>query len=94
MTKTLDTLVRLNQFDVDERRRELKVVQEEEDRLKARIADLDARIEQEKATAKAQPEYGDAYVRFLNWARSEKARTHHKIAALQPLLEHARDKLA
>ncbi|RED53585.1 flagellar FliJ family protein [Aestuariispira insulae] len=94
MSKTLDTLVRLNQFDVDERRRELKVIQEEEDRLIAEIASLDLRIEEEKNTARQQPEYAVAYVRFLNWARAEKVRIHGKIGALQPLLEHARDKLA
>ena len=39
MSRTLNALVRLAQFDVDERRRELKVIQEEEDRLILRLAD-------------------------------------------------------
>ena len=94
MSRTLNALVRLAQFDVDERRRELKVIQEEEDRLKAEIITIDERIQSEKETARTTPEYAHAYARFLTWARSEKALLHGKIGALQPVLEHARDNLA
>ena len=94
MKKTLESLVRLSKFEVDERRRELKVVQEEEDRLYSEISKIEDRVQSEKLTATKQPEYAQAYSRFLIWARREKNILEGKITALQPLLEHARDNLA
>lgn len=94
MTKTLETLIRLHQFTLDERRRELKEVQEREDALKAQLAELAARVEKERQMAAESPEYGAAYSRFVTWARDERRRLERAVQDMQPELEQARDRMA
>ncbi|WP_259780217.1 hypothetical protein [Aestuariispira ectoiniformans] len=94
MTKTLETLIRLHQLTLDERRRELKVIQEREDDLRRRIENLAKRLVKEQKSAQENPEYASAYSQFAYWARGENKRLVEAIIALQPELENARDRMA
>lgn len=94
MNKTLSTLIRLHQFEVDECRRELKTLQEQEDALHAQKQAVADRLAAEKEMARQQPDYASAYSRFLAWSRQEQARLQDAVEQLQPALDAARDKLA
>lgn len=94
MTKTLETLIRLHQLTLDERRRELKEVQDREAALRDKVTALVARLDRERKAAQENPDYAQAYSRFAQWARDEKKRLMQAIINLQPELEQARDRMA
>lgn len=94
MTKTLETLIRLHQLTLDERRRELKEVQDREDALQARLEGLDERLKREQKAAQDNPEYASAYSQFAHWARKERKRLEQAMIDLQPELDRARDRMA
>ncbi|WP_420547313.1 flagellar export protein FliJ [Curvivirga sp.] len=94
MKSTLDTLIRLAEFTVDERRRELKEIQDREDvflQAKVRLAE---RVETEKVSAQQSTEGTFAYGQFVAWAKIERERLDQAIADIQPELEEARAQLS
>lgn len=94
MKSTLETLIRLAELTVDEKRLELKEIQEREDELLARLEKLANQVESEKVAAQQSTEAGFAYGHFINWAKSERERLGQLIADLQPAIEGARNELS
>lgn len=94
MIKTLDTLIKLAEADVDERRLELKAIQDKEDHLLAQKKALAEKVENEKAVAADSIEAGFAFTQFAQWAREEQKRLDLQIENIQPELEHARNNLS
>lgn len=94
MSSTLETLVRLAELEVDERRLVLKAIQEKEDSLKQELINLADRVEKEKEAAQLSMATGLAYAQFINWAKYEKERLEQAIIDLQPELEEARFNLS
>lgn len=92
--KTLNTLIRLAKFEVDERRRAMKVLLEREDEILRAIAELDDHVRIEAEAARNEPDFATSYGTFLRRARSERASLLEKLEELRPAIEAARDALA
>ena len=94
MKSTLETLIRLAEFTVDEKRRALKEVQEKEDALLQAKEQLASRVETEKVAAQQSTEGTFAYGQFIAWAKIERERLDQAIFDMQPELEAARADLS
>lgn len=92
--KTLDTLIRLARFDVDERRRDLALLLEREDAVRAQIAGLEADVARERALAEATPELAASFGAYAARVRERRAAMEQELATLEPVIDHARDRLA
>jgi flagellar export protein FliJ len=93
--KDLDTLIRLNKWTVDERQRELGVLQQRESEWVLFGESLDRQLKREQEVAAADPmSAGQIYAVF---ATNHKVRREQLMLALHHLrieIEHARDRLA
>ena len=94
MSKTLSTLIRLNQFHVDEKRRALKQLQEQEGATRQAIAELEERMRSEGEAAGNDPDMLRGHAAFVQGAKFKIAQFEQFIEHLQPQLEAARDELA
>ncbi len=94
MKSTLETLIKLAELVVDEKRLELKDIQSREDELILKLKKLAEKVETEKVAALQSTEAGFAYGTFVNWAKDERGRLENLIEELQPELEEARANLA
>ena len=93
--KTLDTLVRISRFDVDEKQRELQALLAREDAIKADIRSLDEEMRREADFSREHGEgSGSDYGRYIIRIREKRAALTEKLADLQPEIEAARDRLA
>jgi len=93
--KTLDTLVRLSRFEVDERQRELQVLLAEEDRIRAGVRALDEEARSEADFSRGHGEgSGSDYGRYLVRIRERRGELSEQLSELQPDIEAARDRLA
>jgi flagellar export protein FliJ len=94
--RTLKTLIRLNRFEVDEKRRDLQRLLDREAEIQAAIARLDRDLRAEQAVA-AHPEaaaVGFSYGAFAAATKERKAVELDKLAQLYPEIEKAREALA
>ena len=94
MSKTLSTLIRLTQFQVDEKRRALKELQDQEDATNRAIADLRQQMVDEGVKAGSDPDMLRGYAAFVAGAKIKIAQFHSFLEHLQPQLDDARDQLA
>ena len=94
MSKTLSTLIRLNQFHVDERRRALKQLQEQEDATLRAIAELHERMRSEGEAAGNDPDMLRGHAAFVQGAKIKIAQFEQFLEHLAPQLEQARNELA
>jgi flagellar export protein FliJ len=94
--KTLSTLIRLNRFEVDEKRRALQRLLDRETEIQGSIDHLDRQLEAERAVA-AQPEaasLGLSYGAFAAATKTRKEAHREKLADLYPEIEQARAALS
>lgn len=94
--RTLETLIRLNRFEVDEKRRALQALLDREAEIQATIRRLDAELkaEQEAAARPEAAELGAVYGAFAAAAKTRKAEQLERLADLYPEIEAARADLA
>lgn len=94
MSKTLSTLIRLNQFHVDEKRRALKELQEQEDATRQAIADLETAMVREGEAAGGNADMLRDHAAFVQGAKFKISQFEQFLEHLQPQLDQARDELA
>lgn len=90
----LEKLIRYHKFLLDEKRRALRDVQTEEDRVETAIDDLANEVLTEQRVAKASPDYGPAYGSYARLALDRRATLHEELAEASARVEAARDELA
>lgn len=91
---TLKTLIRLSRFEVDERRRELQALLDQEEGLRRKLRDLE---EQERAERQFVSDHREHAGEYGGYAAANKARREAvltEIAAMMPDIEAARNALA
>lgn len=94
MSDTLDTLVRLTKFELDEKRRALKFLQDQEDATYEAIKKLEDERIFEASKAKNDVHLLQAYGAFAAMAKKKIAALHLFLTELSPQLETAREELA
>ena len=94
MGKTLENLIRLYKFNVDEKRRALGVLFAQLNDLEQKVHDLDAQVEHEKKVANSSPDQAlFAYGRFHQRAMDMREEFLQAIAAKQQEVDIARDEV-
>lgn len=94
--QTLKTLVRLNRFEVDEKRRDLQALMDREAEIKGAIRRLDSELvaeQQAAATADVQA-LGAVYGQYAAANKDRRVAELEKLAELYPEIETARAALA
>ena len=95
MAKKLKTLIRLNKWTVDERRRELGVLLGREEELKAQLAALEQELLSEQKTAAEAPTLaGFGYGAYARRYLDHKAKLLQLLAAIAKEILAAQDRLA
>jgi len=92
--KTLETLVRLAKFNVDDKRRVLAEVMAQVDAVQARIDALARSVEHERQIAFDTPALGPTFGQFAAKAKADREAMEQQLAALQPYVDQAREQLA
>jgi hypothetical protein len=93
--KSLKTLIKLADHEVDQKRRVLAALVERENFLLGQDAALDRRLLREQQTAAEDPTgVGAAYPAFHQRHMMQKAEAHRAIAAVRREIEVAREDLA
>ena len=93
--KGLKTLIRLAKFDVDERRRVLTALQNQEERTLHDIAASEVRLRQEQELAAAEPTgVGFIYGAYHRAWMAERQALFARLATIRGQIEIARDALA
>lgn len=93
MTDTLDTLVRLTQFQLDEKRRALKQVQDQEDATYVAIATMKSDRVREAEKAKEDVNLLQAYATFAAMTKTKIEGLEKFLEELAPQIEVARGEL-
>ena len=93
MSDTLNTLVRLTQFELDEKRRALKALQDQEDATHAAISQLEKDRVYEAAKAKEDISLLKAYGSFAVMTKQKIGGLQAFLVELAPQLEAAREEL-
>jgi len=94
MGKTLANLIRLNKYNVDEKRRVLGVLYNELADLEQKLADLEQQVIDEQEIARASPEQAlFAYGRFHQRAMEIREQLWGAIRAKEQEVEVARDEV-
>jgi len=91
---TLDSLIRLHRWQVDERRRHLADLDRLRDKLELDVQHLDAEERREQAAAAASPEAGYAYASYARTLMARRERLAQSIAEVDAEIAKARDALA
>ena len=91
---TIDTLIRLAKFELDERQRALRELLDQEDRLKDAISALEKSLILEAKAVENLPQLAANFGRYADRARQEREAIEEQIKELAPLIEKARDHLA
>lgn len=92
--KTLETLVRLAKFTVDDKRRVLAEVMAQVDAVQVRMERLETSVEHERKIAFDAPELGPTFGQFAAKAKAEREAMEQQLIALQPYVDQAREQLA
>lgn len=94
--QTLQTLIRLNRFEVDEKRRALAALLDQEAEMQGRIRRIDAELkaEQEAFASADIQQLGAAFGPYAAAAKERKAALLEELADLYPQIEQARADLA
>jgi len=92
--KTLETLVRLAKFNVDDKRRVLAEVMAQVDAVHDRMETLETSVEHERRIALDSPELGPVFGQFAAKAKAEREAMEQQLIALQPYIDQAREQLA
>jgi flagellar FliJ protein len=94
VTKDLGSLIRLVQWRVDEKRRELGDAQREADACRQALVDLGAELKREQAAARASYEAGQGYANYARLFLRRREVTEAAIRAADAEVERLRDELA
>lgn len=94
--QTLQTLIRLNRFEVDEKRRALAALLDQEAEMQGRIRRIDAELkaEQEAFASADIQQLGAAFGPYAAASKERKAAVLEELADLYPQIEQARADLA
>lgn len=92
--KTVSTLIRLAKLEVDNRRRLLADLLEQDAAFDRAIDRLDAEIANERQKARETPEYGAGFVAYAKHAGNRRKALVDRKAALAVDIDTARDRLA
>jgi flagellar protein FliJ len=92
--KGLKSLIRLSDSALNERRRELNVVEEREAEIKRLLDELEEEKRREQALARELEVGAFAYSGYAQGAIHRRKELERKLEALQPELERARDALS
>ena len=91
---TLETLIRLGRFEVDEKRRLLQAVLDREQALRDDLAGLEAQEKAEQRFVETHADQAAAYGSFSAANKQRREAALVKIAEMIPEIEAARDALA
>lgn len=92
--KGLKSLIRLSDAELNERRRELNLVEEREDEIKRLLDELEAEKRREQALSREIEAGAFAYSGYAQGTIQRRKELERKLEALQPELERARDALS
>lgn len=92
--KTIETLIRLAKLEVDERRRALADLLDQDDAFDRAIDRLDREVEGEREKARQDPEYATGYTAYAKHAANRRKALIDQKAALGEQILQARDALA
>jgi flagellar FliJ protein len=92
MSKSLKSLIRLNEWTVDERRRELAVVMEELDLAELTLKNLEAEVKREQTMAESSPqEAGLFYGSYADGVIMRREDLHQQIRDINVRVDEARE---
>tara|TARA_R110000787_G_scaffold63679_3_gene143386 strand:- start:127170 stop:127589 length:420 start_codon:yes stop_codon:yes gene_type:complete len=95
MARDFKALVRLNDWEVDQKRRALGEELRQLDNLEGNLSALDSEVVREKAAAEAMPtEGGIMFGAYAEVARARREDLERRIVEQQASVEHARDHLS
>ncbi len=95
MARDFKALVRLNDWEVDQKRRALGEELRQLDNLEGNLSALDSEVVREKAAAEAMPtEGGIMFGAYAEVARARREDLERRIVEQQVSVEHARDHLS
>lgn len=92
--KDLGSLIRLVQWRVDEKRRELGVAQRHADACRQLLADLEAELKREQASARASYEATQAYANYAKRFLKRREDAENAIRAADVEVERIREDLS
>jgi len=92
--KTIETLIRLAKLEVDDRRRALADLLEEDAAFERALARLDREVEEEREKARQNPEYATGYTAYAKHAANRRKALVDQKTALGARILQARDDLA
>lgn len=92
--KSLDTLIRLQKFELDEKRRKLAELQGLRDDMAARIERLEAQMKTEAVNALGNDEVGFAYANYISAALDRRKTMLTSLDELDQRVLAARDEVA
>lgn len=92
--KTIDTLIRLAKLEVDNRRRTLAELLDQDAAFDRAIARLDQEVEDERDKARQFPEFATGYTAYAKHAADRRSALVESKAVLSVQIDEARDQLA
>ena len=92
--KGLESLIRLSDAALNERRRELNQIEAREDEIKRLLDELEAEKRREQALSREREAGAYAYSGYARGTIERRKALERQLEQLQPLLEEARDALA
>lgn len=93
MTKTLSTLIKVHQHEVDDQRRVLAELETIRARLEVELDDLKASVEHEKEVSRKDHEAAQRWPAYLEWAMKREKEIMAQITEMQNQIDAARDEL-
>lgn len=93
MTKTLATLIKVSQHEVDDQRRVLAELETIRARLEQELDDLKAAVEHEKEVSRRDAEAASRWPAYLDWAMKREKEINGQITEMQNQIDAARDEL-
>lgn len=93
MTKTLSTLIKVNQHEVDAQRRVLAELETIRARLEDELDALKAAVEHEKEVSRTDAEAGQRWPDYLRWSMDREKDILGQISEMQNQIDAARDEL-
>lgn len=92
--KTVATLIRLAKLEVDNRRRVLADLLDQDAAFDRAIDNLDAEVEAQRQKVRETPEYGAGFAAYSKHAANRREALEERKAALAVDIDAARDRLA
>lgn len=94
MKKGLDALIRIHQFELDEKRRALKELETVRANIETAIRMLENEVDREQKAAVGSVEAGMAYGNYARAAIARRGRLEQNLRDIEPQVEAAREVVA